>query len=606
MKTIKIESQNGYLNLTDLPSNCIFNKVITGCGGTTIALFNNENYVIAVPTTELITNKTGLLEGGLATITSPDGKEQKVFGLFGTFSYALKKDFKEYIDSSGIKKIMCTYDKIDAITKILNPANYRLLVDEYHVLLKAYSYRSRAINGLLSNFRSYKSSCFLSATPIDADFKPSILDGLDEYRADWGDNVDKLFVKLEQTNKPYLKAAHIIEAYKKDGYVTVNGEMKSTEAFFFINSVTDIAAILSHCNLKDDEVKIVCADTEANRKKLAGYTISNSRAANKKFTFITSKSFEGADYYSEDALCYVVSNSTNKNTLLDISTDIYQIAGRIRTATNPFRNLIIHIFNSAGQRRIEDIEYNELVDRVNKELKGTKLIVDFVNQNPEAKDGAKKSFNEEYVYTDEDGLYKVNDMVAKLELYTFRLEQSIYKNGIVLRKVYEDTGATTTDIDYTRITETMEKAKKISFKDAFIRYAELSSSKFQLCIDSELEYLVNSQPLIVDAYNKLGVDRVRKLRYTKKDVEKALCATESTKNIDTKIAKILYTSLQLGFNSSASIKSYIKEAYELVGITDKAKATDITKWYNADEKTIRIDGKPTKGYILNSKKYIFG
>ena len=323
MKTLKIESDNGYLNLTDLPSNCIFNKVITGCGGTTIALFNNENYVIAVPTTELITNKTGLLEGGLTTITSPNGKEQKVFGLFGTFSYALKKEFKEYVASSGIKKIMCTYDKIEAITKILDPADYRLLVDEYHVLLKAYSYRDKAINGVLSNFRSYKSSCFLSATPIDADFKPSVLDGVEEYRADWGDNVDKLFVRLEQTNKPYLKVAHIIEAYKKDGYVTVNGETKSTEAFFFINSVTDIAAILSHCNLTNDEVKIVCADTEANRKKLAGYTISNSRAANKKFTFITSKSFEGADYYSEDALCYVVSNSTNKNTLLDISTDIY-------------------------------------------------------------------------------------------------------------------------------------------------------------------------------------------------------------------------------------------------------------------------------------------
>lgn len=606
MKTLKIESQNGYLNFTDLPSNCIFNKVITGCGGTTIALFNNENYVIAVPTTELITNKTGLIEGGVATITSPAGEEQTVFGLFGTFSYALKKELKEYLATSGIKKIMCTYDKVDALTKILNPADYRLLVDEYHILLKAYSYRSKAINGVLSNFRKYSSFCFLSATPIDADFKPSILEGVEEYRADWGNNVDTLFVKLEQTNKPYLKAAHIIEAYKKDGYVTVNGDMKSTEAFFFLNSVTDIAAILKHCNLRNDEVKIVCADTEPNRKKLEGYTISNSRAASKKFTFITSKSFEGADYYSEDALCYVVSNSTNKNTLLDISTDIYQIAGRIRTATNPFRNLIIHIFNSAGQRRIEEIEYNELVDRVNKELKGTKLIVDFVNQNPEAKDGAKKSFNEEYVYTDEDGLYKVNDMVAKLELYTFRLEQSIYKNGIALRKAYEGTGATTTDIDYTRIDEAMDKAKKISFKDAFIRYAELNSNKFQLGIDSELEYLVNAQPLIVDAYNKLGTDRVRKLRYIKKDIEKALCATEDNKNLDTKIAKILYSSLQLGFNSSASIKSSIKEAYELVGLTDKAKATDIIKWFNADEKTLRVDGKPTKGYILNSKKYIFG
>lgn len=205
--------------------------------------------------------------------------------------------------------------------------------------------------------------------------------------------------------------------------------------------------------------------------------------------------------------------------------------------------MIIHIFNSAGQRRIEDIDYNELVDRVNKELKGTKLIVDFVNQNPEAKDGAKKSFNEEYVYTDEDGLYRVNDMVAKLELYTFRLEQSIYKNGIALRKAYEATGATTTDIDYTSINDMMEKAKKISFKDAFIRYAELNSNKFQLGIDSELDYLVNAQPLIVAAYNKLGVEKVRKLRYIKKEIEKALCASENNKNIDTKIAKILYSSL---------------------------------------------------------------
>lgn len=42
MKTLSINSSNGYLNLSDLPYNCIFNKVVTGCGGTTIVLFNNE------------------------------------------------------------------------------------------------------------------------------------------------------------------------------------------------------------------------------------------------------------------------------------------------------------------------------------------------------------------------------------------------------------------------------------------------------------------------------------------------------------------------------------------------------------------------------------
>ena len=69
MKTLKINSTNGYLNLPDLPHNCIFNKVVTGCGGTTVVLFNDESYIIAVPTTELIVNKTGLTESGLEFLT---------------------------------------------------------------------------------------------------------------------------------------------------------------------------------------------------------------------------------------------------------------------------------------------------------------------------------------------------------------------------------------------------------------------------------------------------------------------------------------------------------------------------------------------------------
>ena len=73
MSEMKIESNNGFLQMEDLPQNCIFNKVVTGCGGTTIVLFNERDYIIAVPTTELITNKTKLTEAGEAVINSPDG-----------------------------------------------------------------------------------------------------------------------------------------------------------------------------------------------------------------------------------------------------------------------------------------------------------------------------------------------------------------------------------------------------------------------------------------------------------------------------------------------------------------------------------------------------
>lgn len=323
MKTLKINSDNGKLNLNDLPHNCLFNKKITGCGGTTIALFNNENYVIAVPTTELIVNKTGNSESGISTITNYDGKKQTVFGLFGTFSYYLKKQIKEYLATTGIKKIICTYDKINALTKLLEPSDFRLLVDEYQVLLKSYSFRSKAINGVIENFRSYKSFCFMSATPINADFRPSALEDIEEVEAIW-DETETLKVVLDQTNHPYQKAANIINAFKLGGYqMSFNGTDIANELFFFINSVNDIASIIQYCELTNEDVKVVCADTELNREKLAGYTISNSRSKNKPITFITSKSFEGADYFSETGISFVVSSSSSQHTLLDISTDIY-------------------------------------------------------------------------------------------------------------------------------------------------------------------------------------------------------------------------------------------------------------------------------------------
>ena len=379
MSTLKIESTNGFLQMEDLPQNCIFNKVVTGCGGTTVALFNKHNQIIAVPTTELITNKTGLTEAGVATITAPDGiKTQSIFGLFGEFRTSVKQKLKDYLSRPGTKKIICTYDKVKYLQDFIEPQEYQILIDEYHQLLKAYSYRSKAVNGVLENFRKYKSFCFLSATPISPDFTPSVLDGIEQVDAIW-ENTDILFVKLEQTNNPYVKAANIINCYKTDGYLDVDG-YKSYEAFFFINSVTDIAAILKHCNLTNDEVKIVCANNEDNQKKISGYTISNSRAANKKFTFITSKSFEGADYFSDTGLCFVVSNSRNKNTLLDISTDIYQIAGRIRTPENPFRNKLVHIFNTTGKRKLNlDITYDEYKQVIQNKIKGANIIIDAAN-----------------------------------------------------------------------------------------------------------------------------------------------------------------------------------------------------------------------------------
>lgn len=596
MSELKINSNNGFLQMEDLPQNCIFNKVVTGCGGTTVALFNKHNQIIAVPTTELITNKTGLTEAGVANITSPDGiKTQSVFGLFDKFKLA-QKALKEYVASPGTKKILCTYDKVVQLVRFIEPQHYQILIDEYHQLLKAYSYRSKAVKGVLENFRKFKSFCFLSATPISPDFTPSVLDGVEQIDAVW-ENTDTLIVKLEQTNNPYVKAANIINEYKTNGYLEINGK-RSYEAFFFINSVTDIAAILKHCNLSNDEVKIVCANDKPNRAKLSGYTISNSRAANKKFTFITSKSFEGADYFSDTGLCFVVSNSRNKNTLLDISTDIYQIAGRIGTETNPFRNTLVHIFNTTGKRKLNlDITYDEYKQVIQNEIKGANIIINAANADEDAKNMVESIIKNEYILKDETGNYTLNDTLIKLKLFNYRIEQQIYKTGVQLRKNYNTNGILTTEIDYEKLENTIGKAsKKMPFKDAYLKYSELRKG---FDFGNQATEIAKIQPLVVDAYNKLGDDMVRKLRYIKKDIEKTLINSDDSKSQFEKVGAILKKSIFCPTVETCSrLKHLIGEAYRAVGIKEEAKASDIKNWFKYKKTSARIEGITTAVYKI--------
>ena len=138
IEPIKIESNDGFLHLNDLPHNCIFNKVVTGCGGTTVVLQNAEDYVIAVPTTELIINKTDITTAG---VSKEPYNGIRPFGLFGRFDDAAERKLIDYLNCSGTKKIMCTYDKVPKLMEYIMPSKYRLLIDEYHCLLKAYSYR---------------------------------------------------------------------------------------------------------------------------------------------------------------------------------------------------------------------------------------------------------------------------------------------------------------------------------------------------------------------------------------------------------------------------------------------------------------------------------
>ena len=55
-----------------------------------------------------------------------------------------------------------------------------------------------------------------------------------------------------------------------------------------------------------------------------------------------------------------------------------------------------------------------------------------------------------------------------------------------------------------------------------------------------------NEPLLREAYMKLGTDRVRSLRYTKKAIQDALICLGNTEDAEQKVARIMVKNIQAG------------------------------------------------------------
>ena len=572
----EIKEKDGYLDMTDLPHDCIFNKVRTGCGGTTIALRNEENYVIAVPTTELIINKCNSTEN--------------LLGLYGNFTPILKNELISYTKRSGVKKIMCTYDKIPTLLEHVNGKDFCLLVDEYHNLLKQYMFRKRAINGVLDNFRKFKSFCFMSATSIDPELKPEVLKDVPEYYADWQEE-QNLFIVPFQSNKPYQLVTNFIGYYKRNGFITVNGH-KSYEAYFFLNSVREIANIITKCGLTNENCRVICAndDKGVNKKKLGEIEISNSISESKQFNFITCKSFEGADFFSEKGVCFVISNVNVKHTLASIDIDIPQIAGRIRNKENPLRNTIIHIFNTKSD--YDYISYEEVKVEAVKQLEVAKeRVVAYNLFSPEAKKQQAKEVKDSLFIRYNNGLFEVNDRAINYKLYEYKLMHQIYSSKKGIKEAYEESGAVYKKVRWKKLdkNEIKRYGKSPTFLEIAQRYYELQFDFNNARAEIEKQY-----PFINEAFNLLGYQEIRKLRSKKAVKEALLQAKIANRPNHSEMFKLLSKEIELGRFYPTNKLQEICERHGLKHIKE------LREWYEIESDTQRIDKTPRYGYWIKA------
>ena len=371
---------------------------------------------------------------------------------------------------------------------------------------------------------SFKSHCFLTATPIPELFKPKVFAEMTEYVADWK-TVDKITIYPYPCKSSSSTAAKIIRHYKDNGYFVLDG-IKSEEAYFFVNSVREIKEILEEARLTNDDCRIICADDETNHYKLEGFEISSSTAPAKRFTFITCKAFEGVDYYSETAICFIVSNGYNKHTLISIDMDIPQIAGRIRTKSNPFRNKIVHIFNPKVMNYY--LPFDEMKQKIAKELAAAEERVQVLNESKlgevakkQQDDELKKLGADTYIIKKGDR-YEVNDMVAQLKLYQHWTTRIVYRSAEALQEGYRQLGmAIVQTYEWSIADENIIKGILTTpqFRDRLKRFCDLKEKSALTDNEwQELESLMKRDPILEQGYQHLGLSQLRRTR-TKKAIK---------------------------------------------------------------------------------------
>lgn len=270
--------------IDELPKNCIFIKGKTGCGGTTLALHSKEKYLILMPFVSSVRNK--------------QAKEAGAFIYNGDYS-----GFNE-----GVTKIVATYESINSIIKLINPREWNLLVDEFHILYNNIDLRKDALVAIKNCFKQFKSYCFMSAT--DPDVQPCLYKVLKVIRFNW--------ITIP-TKQPVITVCDSLTNFA-DFFSTIS----NIKNYIFANSVSLIEKIINQLKISDYSV-FMSDSNKANLKrgKLGEYT---------QYNFFTSTCFESIDINDSNANVVIVFDENNVNTLYT-PNQIKQIVGRFRSGT---------------------------------------------------------------------------------------------------------------------------------------------------------------------------------------------------------------------------------------------------------------------------------
>ncbi|MEG0459827.1 MAG: DEAD/DEAH box helicase family protein [Vagococcus sp.] len=582
--------------IKDFPDNCYVNKQITGCGGTTLVLRNNIDYVVLVPYVNLLKSKIA------------DNKNYNVLGIYGETA---TKDIEEYLQQDGTKKIICTFDSLPRLmsTAGFNPNNFKLLVDEAHTLVNLGSFKASTCEYVLRNFKKFKCYVFLTATPTKREYFPDPLTTLPLCTINWSD-VRVVKFNLQQIEEGTGLNNSLFGLCLDYLLGKVDGN-----AHIFYNSVTELTNVLNKLKKLEDKetkkflidpsnIRVVCSAAKANQKTfnsklgIAWGKIGDINDPVAKINFYTSTAFEGADIYDKEGHTYIIINGARDSTKIDFHVLVPQICGRIRDSIySEHVNLLVGNLPEAASCTKE--QWTQTVEKRIAESRQRLMEINALpNTSILKQDGINAAESDKYTFLDENGQLYVSNVALRAELQSYEALEATY----VIREVE---GATISNEGYSASFKELllDKDKQQPFAHKPKGITKFLNESIQCFSDTLEEYCeardIDNRLLysLVDVkddyfnmlYNTLGHAKLKALKYRKSDIVKAYKVQEDKHDHRTLIVSLLkFNNNDIILRSQTKLK--LQVIYNQLGITDKAKATDINKWF--ETKDTKVNGKP--------------
>ena len=618
---------NDLLNILPQQGKYILNKVNTGCGGTTLFLQSPQPTILVSPRSNVLYSKSAQFPNAHLFRKKTDTS---------TSVPVLKERLRDYINMCNgsfhcpmmqpiIPKILVTIDSYSYVAEQLAFMGildkFTVLVDEFQCLMSDSKFKGRVELEFLHNLRGVNSVCYMSATPIDESYLnhfPDFSDVAGYYKLIWDSsvletpNLDMRPYKPKQSSKGICKG--IIQDYRSNGYFAqkvINGAVvSSTEVVIFLNDVRTIVQIIEENNLQPDEVNVLCSPSNKYVKDLKRLGVHIGELStdpcnpvNRIFTFATRASFEGVDFYSNSAFTYIFCDGLlewNKN---DLITDVPQILGRQRL-DQPFRKDAI-LYYRANSRT----DSAAIIERIKAKEEATQRWIDIFNASDEQtkmmlKDGIMKRsketrYQDDYVEFVDDMqggfVLRENYLVKSTELRDWQLSNYVYNNPMnIIKTVVGQTGINATSCHgYTTMTGVAALDK---FKQEFFK-ATTFPEKMRIYTEMRELYPEHTNDLYQNAfidyhfhqaYDMLGGNKLRALRFREKDIVEAVSSVMLHQIVCEECQKIFLPGCRY---KRSEVKVALQRIYNSTGINETAKANDLPKFMpNAQLRQLTTQG----------------